>query len=163
MDTAAIAVAQGAFMAAKIREKLACISFGEGGFSAEVVCHDPNTSARLSGYDRDPERVIPDLSGRYDAEGAILLDKRPVVNGPNGVKIVMRAPLLTLKEARAFSTLEVSPVLASGVSGSYAGILACAMAGALNLDYVGLADYVAYWREAGAKVGKVQGGRVVWE
>ncbi len=157
-------------------EKIHCIGIGLGGFSAEIGTkhygNGSSTKSTLSGYDRDPARIVADLAtaprhgGKYDINGAVVIDKRSAVDTDDGVKIVFKAPMLDLDAPRAFNPSDVSPILAAGLSqpgNAYGGILAMALAGQLNLDSVNLEGYTQYWREAGARIGKVVNGAIEWE
>ena len=146
-------------------ETIRCIGIGNGGFSAHAEPQG-STSCSISGYDRDPDRVVSDLARRDHVEGAYVIDKRPAIDRRDGVRIAMRAPLLDLSNnARPFVPSDQTTALLGpgGVSGAYRGILAAAMVGSVNLDSCTLDDYVDYWRAAGARVGLVINGAIVWE
>lgn len=142
-------------------------------------------SGHLSGY-HDPDSFVEAVRrGRYAGaepyetryvfpEGTPVLDKRPALRGPHGVNLSFRSPLLNL--ALADQEIERCPepseALAAGVSGAFVTYLACQTAhrasGAKTpgpLDSISCAAYVAYWRAAGARVGRLrEGGTVIeWE
>lgn len=117
--------------------------FGLGGHHADMATvHDDSlgfrctTSGYVSGYDT-PETFFKDKDNRARLVlGAPVIDKRAVLERDPGISI--RGPLCKVD-------LEVSEP------------------GTSTLRYVTTADYVEYWRRAGARIGFWSGQEIAWE
>lgn len=115
----------------------------------------------ITTYERDwNERVLRDLE-----VGCLCVDKSALVGTPAFTSAVCRAPLASLKaNPRPFNPDDVSPLMAAAVAGNeYGAILAGHSAGLFNLDECGLEEYADYWRSNGARIGRFDGARIVWE
>lgn len=141
---------------------VAVLGFGLGGH------HEEMKNSYLSGYDR-PHNWRPDDDKDYTH--TVVIDKRPAVE--KDFSAAFRSPLLGVGlegiekfslgrgDSRMVATFaENSPTIA--------GCVVLQTTTALDaigpLDRVGLNLYTAWWKTAGARIGKVNaGGRIVWE
>lgn len=146
------------------------ISFGRGGhtihYASQPTPHG-STKSTLSGYDT-PEslKITPDL------EGVPVVDVRAAVDTPEGFKQVLSGPMVDVdlppdghkplgEQERQAAASMMGP---GGLSGSFATLATLAQDRTYGgLDYVGVGIYLALWQKAGARIGRVEGGHIVWE
>lgn len=104
---------------------------------------------------------LPELSSDMDHEGAWIVDGAPIADAPAYVGQVMREPLIatSAEDEGAFDREYAGMLMLSG----WAGMLASAKRGGLCLDKVSVTAWVQYWRELGARIGRVVNGTVQWE
>lgn len=130
-------------------------------------------AGHLSGYDLEPDAALAAcLRDGVVPDGTPVIDKCAVLAADGGARLSFQSPMLNL-DGRADVTPEeiarhplmqaaaVVPELTDG--NAYVSLGAAAIAGAINLSGTDVADYVAYWRKAGARIGTVQAGTIVWE
>ena len=150
----------------KLNDTVALVWSGFGGTTAELM---PRNGCRgnVSGFVCDTDRALSSMAGRYSVPaGTPVIDKRPAIDS-KGAAVSLKAPLLDIERPSAFSLKGAEPMalaMMSDPGNGYGSILAGALVGAVNLDSVGLSDYVAYWRTNGARVGVVTTeGTIDWE
>lgn len=151
------------------------MSFALGGNSSEGVTADGNCVS-CSWYLRAEEMQQYLDNGHYSAaeyEGCILIDKRAALRQDAGLAFdspmcdprlapgkVDRFAADALHPAAALVLAEVSRhvpmiglmALKSAADSSYGG-----------LDHVSPEDYAQWWREHGARIGRIESGRAIWE
>jgi len=153
------------------------LTFHRSGFTA-YFSDGPNISGTLNGYDH-PERFELGLQDRTEREafiGAWVIDKRSTVEEKPGN--VIRSPMVDVR----LGEFEVSrfaekvrhlpqaarcgvEMLLSHLPGSLnpgLAVLALADDAFQGLDYVSVPVYVAWWRAAGARIGRVWGNGIEW-
>lgn len=131
-------------------------------------------AGNLSGYDLEPDAALAAClrSGGIVPDGTPVIDKREVLTADGGARLSFRSPMLNLDGRADVSPEEIArhplmqaaaiaPELADG--NAYVNLGAAAIAGAINLNGTDVAGYVDYWRKAGARIGAVQAGAIVWE
>ncbi|MHC1597882.1 MAG: hypothetical protein ACXQT3_06175 [Methermicoccaceae archaeon] len=161
-------------MSEEEKEKAALIVFGRGGHTIHCYPRGHYTNIRIEGYD-SPESL--DLTKHEFAEGVPVLDLRNV-----SPRAVIAAPLCdtslregeeerfdevvaglspTEKTAAKMITREVvrhSPHLAAVLAEA-----ARPHEGPGPLDKVSVSAYVKWWAQVpNARVGRIEGGRIVW-
>lgn len=128
----------------------------------------------LSGYDLEPDAALAACMAHGTVpDGTPVIDKRDVLAAEGGVRLSLQSPMVSLDDERPDVTAEdiarwplmqaaaVAPELAQG--NAYVALGAAAIAGVVNVSNVSVDAYVAYWRRAGARIGTVQAGVIVWE
>lgn len=152
------------------RPRVAVVSFGLGGHSLEYVDAEGRRSS-LSGYDT-PEQFETAIGkgeySKYHLEGAPVLDKRAILTRDPQLAVVspMVDPVLPPGSYRLLG--EEARLAAGGMLPGLEGeFLALAQRAVQDprfggLDYVSADLYVAWWDKHGAKMGRVEGGRIVW-
>lgn len=152
--------------------KLVC--FGRGGHTIDFGRYEwaPGHTATctLSGYcspDKPPqsnwEDVIPD--------GCPVVDKLPAIETAAGYAWVFKGPMVDvdLLDGDCSECPQPSELFAGAMAGnSYGSLLAVheitrqtQKRGAL--DHVSIREYIDGWREHGARIGRYESGRIVWE
>ena len=102
---------------------------------------------------------LPEITG--DVDGAWVVDKRPISADPEFPGQVYKAPLPELnpnRQPEPFGQYD-GMLMASG----WAPMLQAANGGTLCLDTVGVEGFAAYWRDCGARIGRMVDGAIVWE
>jgi hypothetical protein len=157
--------------------KAAVIGFGLGGHSIEYHAQRGSKTS-MSGYET-PETFLERLNAgtayHWDyTQGAWVVDKRALLkHSHNPVGLVLRAPLLDPDlPAGTMERLEpVDPIFAGAVQNNEYGSMleaqALCEASFPNepgpLDYVSIDRYLEYWRLAGARIGQLVDGQILWE
>jgi hypothetical protein len=147
------------------------IGFGLGGHHIEFKPCGSYGASSLSGYE-DPDsferRVASGDYAKYRMEGARVIDKRAALEKDWGLAV--RMPMLSAAlEPNGVSGLDRScrmlDTMAVHGSGTYGQLAQLALADEKfsGLDYVGIDIYTQLWRDAGARVGVFQDGRIQWE
>ena len=140
------------------------VSFANGG---DVVYYSAN--CRCSGYgtpDR-PHAAHPEEM----PDGTPVIDKRPALETAAGYAWVFRGPMLNpdLPDDQFDPCPAPSLMFAEAMAQSsttFAGMLAlqkCATTERGPLDQVSIAEYVAGWKERGARSGRYLAGAIVWD
>jgi hypothetical protein len=141
------------------------VTFGKGGDTVYWGGH-----STTSGYG-NPDRPHA-AAGEDIPDGTPALDTRPATDTDAGVSWVFKGPMVDpdLADGEGEECPEPSPVMAAGLSGSFLGLLAVQITERAKgrkragpLDYVSVSEYVAGWRDHGARVGRYEGGAIVWE
>lgn len=152
-------------------ERVTLLGFGLGGH------HEERTPLRskvagcscLSGYDC-PETWTPDPKSDYT--GALVLDKRPAIN--HSWSLAIQSPIYGRDLAPdAFERLD-RDVMTGPVATAIAennSVMTLAIAGQLKtpkgepgpMDRVGRNVYSAWWRRHGARTGRIEGDRIIWD
>lgn len=100
------------------------------------------------------------------AEGCVVLDKSDV-DPKIGVRLVMSGPMLDVslppQTVDKFGDQKALEEMLPGLQDGFRTMAVAVLKGLSSFDSVSLDIYVAMWRNAGAKVGKVVNGAVVWE
>lgn len=154
-----------------MKEKYVLIDVGEFGFSAHAQTADygyGKTKSRLSGYDRDIDRIVKDHKDEL-VTGCIIVDKagpKLYQTSPTFVKDVMSSPLPDpdLEPGEIDACPQPSEMLLFGLQGSFKTLYLIKAIDKkwTGLDYVSLIDYAAYWAKRGAKVGIWNGESIDW-
>lgn len=130
-----------------------------GCISATAPGWNGDGTSSITTYERSFEAVIDRL-----APGCLCIDKKALADHPDAVRVVLAAPLPTLRAPRAFDPADVDPLLGSSLLMSgWGGMLAGALSGAINLDESGPDAYAEYWRSKGARIGHFDGTAIIWE
>ena len=158
------------------KEKARLITFGKGGHQVyfKSIKRDGGSSqSTLSGYD-SPERFERELSKRsdYDFDGAPVVDMIAVVTLRLSLLCPIPDPDLEEGEVSRIGSLEGN-IMVDAMKrepGNTYGMLAVAQQAHASqstepgpLDKVSVPAYVAYWRNAGARIGRVTGTTITWE
>lgn len=153
----------------KSRDSYRYITLALAGVYAEGVCADGRSTFSASGC---RERTLEEFVSNADrpiAEGAWVIDKREAI-ARHGAKSVFRSPLPDISGHQSGPSPDISPgasiiadALSTDPSNGFGALVLGARSGAVCLDTVGMVEYAAYWRNLGAKVGRVYGGVIVWE
>jgi hypothetical protein len=101
-------------------------------------------------------------------EDTVFIDKSEV---EDLAKYVLSGPMFdpSLKddEIARFNEIQTLRQMFSGLEGGFKATAALALTegekSLRSLDYVGLEVWITFWKSAGAKIGKLQNGKVVWE
>ena len=148
----------------------ALLTFGQGGHQ---IYYRGDHRSILSGYDRpDDPNVAKDLP-----DGVTVINKRDILDNDDAIHLLISGPMVNVSlddgEVSYLSDTLNSIVAqyAKDDSGNSMGSLVRlqeqhrATAGTIPgpLDQVSVPEYVKLWREVGATIGIVQGGRIVWE
>lgn len=159
-------------------QKAHLISFGLAGHGVEITDTRRNgsrTKARISGYDC-PESFERALARGEKAEypplaGVPVLDKRPALRDRPVLGI--QSPLVDVElEEGTVERLDARAArsMLHGLSGGFEVLAALAIVHDGKpepgpLDSVPLRDYLEWWRERGARLGRMdgQGLRIVWQ
>ena len=119
----------------------ALFTFGQGGHQ---IYYRGDHRSILSGYDRpDDPNVAKDLP-----DGVTVINKRDILDNDDAIHLLISGPMVNV-------SLDDGTVsyLDRATAGTTPG----------PLDQVSVPEYVKLWREVGAAIGIVQGGRIVWE
>lgn len=163
------------------------ITFGRRGHTLYIDdIHPEYSNVTCSGYE-DPESFVKpyhwwaDAPGimrthldGYDmpAEGVPVIDVRAAVDTEDGLKYALRGPIVNVRlKAGEVSECPIpSECMISGLvaEGGYGALVASHIDSRVNksrspLDEVSVSEFVAGWREHGARVGKFIDNRIVWE
>ena len=151
------------------REIVRIITFGLGGHGMEIVHPDSKFSPKssLSGYDR-PETFKFERYEKYEIpDGTPVLDKRvPLAENP---RLSLNSPLVDplLPPGSYEEAPEPSEFMLAGLEGAFQALAVMAKTrkttGFTGLDSVDVETFVEWWRERGARVGKVVDRAFVWE
>lgn len=146
--------------------KLVC--FGRGGDSVEYGggCHGSGYGSPENPHAAAPSEtcIIPD--------GTYAIDKREAVDTPEGYSWVFKGPMCNpdIPDGECDECPVPSALFAGAVADNEFGQLltiqtAQKAAGhkRTGLDMVSVAEYVAGWREHGARIGRYQNNVIVWE
>ncbi len=122
-----------------MQNKVTCalVSFGLAGHSEQLFTPENKPLSgwsTLSGYSK-PDTWEPRNETAYDA--AVILDNRALLEADAG--LAWLSPMPCIDKARCKPLSEAGPI-----------------------DFVSISDYVIWWANKGARVGKVEGGRIVW-
>lgn len=140
---------------------------GHTGYCASERTPHGKSKSTIQGYHGDPERCATDMAERYDVEGAWMIDMRAALRA--NPMLSLRGPLLDvdLEKPEDFdSQAAVESLMGQGLlamGGAFGNMLAGAHAGVVNLGQVGIEDYLSYWRNGGARIGRICGGVITWE
>lgn len=143
------------------------IKFGRGGDTVYcghgVTCTGYGSPGNPHAARADEDLTIPD--------GCPVVDVRAAVETADGYRWVFAGPMVDvdLPDGESSECPIPSPMLVAGVAGNeYGSLLAIHEAtkqasprGAL--DSVSIGEYLAGWRDHGARVGQYLGGAIVWE
>lgn len=147
---------------------LVTLKRGRGGIAGE---YGDKRGHSISGYDSEFTRDWIDRC----AEGCYVVDMQPLFEADNFASLVWGCPLtdVTLgdEEVDRLNVLDeggVPSLVAATVAGNYfgaAGISALMHKGPEPgpFDNVSPAAWWRYWRDNGAKVGRILGGEIVWD
>lgn len=130
--------------------KRTCIilEFGLGGHSEEYAptkTGGATCTGRLSGYDR-PHNWEPNANTDYP-DGTPVLDKREALEENTG--LVFRSPIVSHRD-EPFTLPNDVPLPGENDEPG-------------PLDYVRVPRFVAWWAKHGAKVGRIENRKIVWE
>lgn len=141
------------------------VQFGAGGDSVQYGRY-----YTCSGYGtpESPHAAAPETV----PDGTPVIDKRAAIKTPEGYSWVFRGPMVNvdLPPGGQDRCLTINPLFASAMAeNEFGGLLALqtthltASEEPGPLDCVSIAEYIAGWREHGARIGTYQDGRIVWE
>lgn len=144
------------------------ISFGKGGHREEYASGSGPWEGRstLSGYDR-PEDWQP--RERTDYSDCVVLDTRAATDTEAGFRWVFRGPLLNPDLPDGGREDCPDPSFIAGFPNGFGTLARLQIAHTATekapgpLDQVSRAEYVEGWRAVGARVGRVEAGKLVWE
>ena len=148
-------------------QKVALISFGLGGHQMYFT-DDPNCT--LSGYD-SPESLlkykVKDYDGRYQLEGAVVIDKRECMSAAKCFASPLVSTGLKPGEIDHFDTdLIDSSMMCKAMmdepGNGFGSMLKVAKTGVGSLDSVAVDVYTAWWKDVGARIGRFEDGQIVW-
>lgn len=142
------------------------VSFGAGG---DTVHYGKNHTCTGHGTPERPHAA--DLSKGEILDGCPVIDKREAVETPRGYAWVFAGPMVNVDlPAGSVDRLgPVCPIMAQAMGENpYGGMIAMHEATRTEtrpgaLDTVSTEEYIAGWREAGARIGRYEGGVIVWE
>lgn len=146
------------------------VTFGRGGDTC--YCGKGST---ISGYG-SPDRPHAGDATRHDIpDGTPALDLHPALESDEGIRWAICGPMVNVDLAddeidRCPDPSEIfasAMVEASRDGNPYAGMLATHQVTkrrqrAGSLDSVSRSEYIAGWLERGARLGRYEGGRIVW-
>lgn len=144
------------------------LSFGNGGHS-EHYKKQGNTSSSLSGYDK-PENWKPKENTDYSQ--CIVINKIPALDTPEGYRHVFTGPMVSpdLEGDGIEECPTPSDIMANALQGNAYGSLLNLQAAQKTvgktpgaLDSVSPEVYANGWRSLGAKIGRVENNKIVWE
>lgn len=156
------------------------VSFGRGGhtvhFASVRTSGFSSSKAQLQGYDSPESLEFAISQGKYaddgDLEGARVVDVRDAVGTAEGFRQVVSGPMVDVDlpddghngfsdDDRKAAAGMVGP---GGLSGAFATMAVLAQDRTYGgLDYVGVGTYLDLWRKAGARTGRIEGGRIIWD
>jgi len=140
------------------------ITFGLGGHGMEleslVPCAPCSPYSHLSGYST-PETFKFTEYEKFDLEGCVVIDKREVLDKNPGLAVSM--PMCG-HETKKFNPDDISEMMMFGLQGEFKTLAQLAKTGNFSgLDFVSPELYAELWRQHGARIGKVEGDKIVWE
>ena len=149
--------------------KVALILFGLGGHVFHFT-DDPNST--LSGYD-SPESLlkynVKDYDGRYQLEGAVVIDKRACMSVAKCYASPLVSTGLKPGEIDRFDMANITgslmcTAMMEDPGNEFGTILKGAeLAGISSLDSVAVDVYTAWWKDAGARIGRFEDGGISWD
>lgn len=152
-------------------ERVTLLGFGLGGHHEErtPLRRVAGCSSCLSGY-ASPETWTPDPKSDYT--DALVIDKRPAIN--RSWSLAIQAPIYGRDLApdaieRLDRDVMTGPVATAVAENS--SVMTMAIAGQLKtpkgepgpMDRVGRKVYSAWWRRHGARTGRIEGDRIIWD
>lgn len=128
----------------------------------ENVPEDIDSTCSTSTYDR---RLGPYLGNVV--RGGWVVDKRGIYNRDDFARWVIDCPLVDVRLANgAANPCPIpDPLFACALAGSFGALAVAKIANPTwrGLDKVSVAEYVGYWRERGARIGRRIGDAIQWE
>lgn len=146
------------------------VSFGLGGHSIDIF-NQYGPPGTLSGYE-NPEtfeqRTAAGDYAEYALEGVPVVDKRALLRLKPGLAVSMpmhRADLAPgTSDAFTDRHRETALQMMLGLCGGFASLATLAQSQTFSgMDYVATDIYLELWRQAGARIGRMQSGRITWE
>ena len=155
-------------MRTKNTAKLVC--FGNG---TDVVYYGSGCTGSGYGSPEQPHAAQPD-DGCIIPDGTPAIDKRPALKTAAGYSWVFKGPLLdpdlpdgSIDHCPDLRESIVARAILSEPENGYAPHLALQLAHkgpkAGPLDSVSIPEYVIGWKSVGARIGRYQSGRIVWD
>ena len=152
------------------KEQVAVISFGLAGHSMTMP------GSVLSGYEK-PEtferRLAAGAYANYQIDGALVIDKTPALE--TRPFLAYQSPLVSanLTGASVNTCPQPDPLFTAAVledpGNAFAGLLALQTCHQITnpepgpLDFVSPVAYAEWWRDHGARIGRMNGQRIEWE
>lgn len=143
------------------------VTFGKGGDS---VYYGNGITSSGYGNPENPHAAAPDR-GNIFPDGTPAIDTRQATDTEIGFKWVFSGPLVNvdLPEDKVDICPEPSDLFSAALQGEYKNLLSYHKALKDSqkkigpLDSVCTKEFVRGWREHGARVGKYENGKIVWE
>ena len=141
---------------------------GSWTFYAKCVKHKSGSSTKrkLEGFGEERMKLF--LGQVVDS--SLVVDQRPASGRPDFAKNVLRGPMVNvdlpplLVDASNEVDEEVIAACGKDVQDMYAIVKAMSEGQAIGaFDYVSPEIYAEFWKEQGARVGRVINGSIVWE
>lgn len=147
------------------------VTFGRGGDTVEYSRWEHG-----SGYGSPENPHAADPTSHEIPDGCPVIDMRPAVDAGPGVAMAISGPMVNvdLEPGEVDALCDTTPNLMAATMkaepGNAFGALLVNQEFARAqgrkygpLDSVDLETYISLWREAGARIGTVQGGEFIWE